>query len=61
MPLPQFLLMLAVVIIAAAATLWLATSVGVALPALAVVAVIAAAVVHVAGRPGDGPNHHQGN
>lgn len=61
MPLPQFLLMLAVVIIAAAATLWLATSAGVALPALALVAVIAAAVIHVSVRPGDGPNHHHGN
>ncbi len=61
MPLPQFLLMLVLVIVVAAATVWLATSFGIALPALALVAVIAAAVAHVAGRPGDGSNHHQGN
>ncbi|SDE61153.1 hypothetical protein SAMN05421538_108158 [Paracoccus isoporae] len=46
MPLPQFLLMIAAVVFAAAATLWFSLANGVPVVALALAALIAAAVVH---------------
>lgn len=46
MPLPQFLLLMAAVILAAAATLWVSLANGVPFVALALAALIAAAVVH---------------
>ncbi|MBA4490452.1 hypothetical protein [Paracoccus sp. S1E-3] len=46
MPLPQFLWLMAAVIVAAAATLWVSLSNGVPIVALALAALIAAAVVH---------------
>ncbi|WBU57287.1 hypothetical protein [Paracoccus sediminicola] len=48
MPLPQFLLLIAAVILAAAATLWVSLSQGVPIVALALAALIAAGVVHLA-------------
>ena len=46
MPLPQFLWLMAAVIVAAAATLWVSLSHGVPIVALALAALIAAGVVH---------------
>ncbi|MFV0411158.1 MAG: hypothetical protein ACK5LJ_16105 [Paracoccus sp. (in: a-proteobacteria)] len=46
MPLPHFLLLIAAVILAAAATLWVSVANGVPLIALALAALIAAGVVH---------------
>ena len=46
MPLPQFLLLIAAVVLAAAATLWVSIAHGVPLVALALAALIAAGVVH---------------
>lgn len=48
MPLPHFLMMLAAVVAAAAVTLWLAISLGIPFGALALVALVAAAVLHFA-------------
>ncbi len=50
MPLPQFLMLMLAVIVAAAATLWLSLSHGVPFVALALVALIAAGVLHLGGR-----------
>lgn len=50
MPLPHFLILLAVVVIAAGATIWLATSSGVSIAALAVMALIGAGVVRLLAR-----------
>ena len=46
MPLPQFLWLMAAVIMAAAATLWVSLAHGVPIVALAFAALIAAGVVH---------------
>ncbi len=46
MPLPHFLLLIAAVVLAAAATLWFSVANGVPLVALALAALIAAGVVH---------------
>ena len=46
MPLPQFLLMLAAVIFAAAVTIWVALSAGMPPMALGLVALIAVGVLH---------------
>lgn len=55
MPLPQFLLMLVAVIIAAAVTVWVALSAGVPPLALGLIALIAVAALHLALRDkGDG-------
>lgn len=53
MPLPHFLLMLAAVIISAGITLWLASTFGVPLFALGLLALMAAAIAHYAAR-----DHH---
>ncbi|WBU51918.1 hypothetical protein [Paracoccus sp. SCSIO 75233] len=50
MPLPHFLLLIAAVIAAAAATLWFSLSNGVPLMVLAMVVLIAAGLVHVTRR-----------
>ncbi len=50
MPLPHFLILLAVVVIAAGATIWLATSSGVSIATLAVMALIGAGVVRLLAR-----------
>lgn len=47
MPLPQFLILLLVVIVAAALTLWLALSSGVPFAALMLIALSAALAVHL--------------
>ncbi|WP_372839928.1 hypothetical protein [Phaeovulum sp.] len=47
MPLPHFLILLALVIAAAAATLWFATSAGVPVAVLALVALVGAALVRL--------------
>ena len=57
MPLPHFLLLVAAVILAAGATLVLALLMGVPLQALALAAGIAAVVVHLSARIGNGPRH----
>ncbi|MFI0395379.1 hypothetical protein [Paracoccus jiaweipingae] len=50
MPLPQFLMLLASVIMAAAATIWMALKAGVPLAALALVALTGAGIVHLSTR-----------
>ncbi len=50
MPLPQFLLLVLTVIVAAAMTLWLALSSGVPFAALVLVALSAALAVHLTAR-----------
>lgn len=50
MPLPHFLLMLVVVIVAALLTIWAAVSVGVPIAVLGVLLLIAAMLAHLAGR-----------
>lgn len=50
MPLPHFLLMLALVIIAAGVTIWVASSVGVPMAVVAVVVLIGAALVRLLAR-----------
>ena len=57
MPLPHFLLLVAVVILAAGAKLVLALTMGVPLEALALAAGISAVVVHLSARAGNGPRH----
>ena len=57
MPLPHFLLLVAAVMLAASVTLFLALSLGVPLQALALAAGIAAVVVHLSARIGNGPRH----
>ena len=62
MPLPQFLLLMAAVIVAAAATLWVSLSHGVPIVALALAALIAAgvvAIVVIAAVNGDGNDNEQ--
>ena len=46
MPLPQFLLMILAVILAAGLTIWVADAVGVGLVALGLLALIGAALAH---------------
>ena len=46
MPLPHFLMLIAAVVLAAAATLWVSLTNGVPIIALSLAALIAAAVVH---------------
>jgi len=50
MPLPHFLLVLALVILAAALTIWAASSAGVPMAAMGLTALLAAAVVGLVGR-----------
>ena len=50
MPLPHFLMMLALVVLAAGLTIWAASSAGLPMAALAITALLAAAVVGLAGR-----------
>ena len=50
MPLPHFLLMLLLVIVAAAMTIWAVSAAGVPMTALALTALLAAAVVGLVGR-----------
>ena len=57
MPLPHFLLLVAAVILTAGATLVLALVMGVPLQVLALAAGIAAVVVHLSARIGNGPRH----
>ncbi len=57
MPLPQFLLMLVAVIIAAAVTVWVALSAGMPPLALGLIALIAVAVLHLALRDKSDPRH----
>ena len=50
MPLPHFLMMLALSMLAAALTIWAASSAGLPMAALAIMALAAAAVVGLAGK-----------
>lgn len=50
MPLPHFLILLLVVIAAAGATLWMASSAGVPLAALALAALVGAALMRLLAR-----------
>lgn len=50
MPLPRFLALLALVIVAAGATLWLAAASGIPMAAVALLALIAAGVVRLLAR-----------
>lgn len=50
MPLPHFLILIAVVVLAAALTLWLAAAKGVPLAALALVALVGAGLVRLMAR-----------
>lgn len=54
MPLPHFLLLIAVVILAAAVTLWVSVSAGVPLVALGLIALTGAAVLHLTMRDHEG-------
>ena len=54
MPLPHFLLMIAVVVMAAALTVWASVSAGVPLIALALIALTGAAVLHLSMRDHEG-------
>lgn len=54
MPLPHFLLMIAVVVMAAALTIWASVSAGVPLIALALIALTGAAVLHLSMRDHEG-------
>lgn len=47
MPLPHFLVLIAGVIVASGATIWAASAVGVPIFALAIVALLAAAIMHL--------------
>lgn len=61
MPLPHFLLMLLAVIVAAALTLWVSMSAGVPLIALLLVALSAAALLHLAQRNRDDQDNRHGH
>lgn len=50
MPLPQFLALIVLVILAAALTIWAASSAGMPMAALAVSALLAAGLVRLVGR-----------
>lgn len=50
MPLPQFLVLICAVLVAAALTIWVASAIGVPLLALGLVALTAAAITHLAMR-----------
>jgi hypothetical protein len=50
MPLPHFLLLLVVVVLAAGATLWVASSAGVPFAALALAALVGAALMRLLAR-----------
>ncbi|AWX92315.1 hypothetical protein DPM13_00840 [Paracoccus mutanolyticus] len=50
MPLPQFLVLICAVIVAAALTIWVASAIGIPLLALGLVALTAAAITHLAMR-----------
>lgn len=50
MPLPHFLIMLLLVLLAAALTIWAASSAGLPLAALAITALLAAAALHLASK-----------
>jgi hypothetical protein len=50
MPLPHFLLLIALVVIAAGATIWVASSVGVSWAAVTLVVLIGAALVRLLAR-----------
>ncbi|MNU03330.1 hypothetical protein D3C72_2473130 [compost metagenome] len=50
MPLPHFLVLIFTVILAAAVTIWAASAVGVPLVALGLIALMAAAIAHLAWR-----------
>lgn len=50
MPLPHFLILILAVILAAGLTIWAASAVGVPIFALALVALMAAAIAHLARR-----------
>ncbi|SFA44705.1 hypothetical protein SAMN04487972_103253 [Paracoccus halophilus] len=54
MPLPHFLLLILVVILAAGVTIWMANAAGIPLFALGLVALLAAALVHLSAR-----DHHK--
>ncbi|MDO5632899.1 MAG: hypothetical protein Q4G22_13840 [Paracoccus sp. (in: a-proteobacteria)] len=54
MPLPHFLLMIAIVILLAAVTLWASVAAGIPLAALAIVALMGAAVLHLSMRDHEG-------
>lgn len=54
MPLPHFLLMIAIVILAAAVTVWATLSAGIPLAALALIALTGAAVLHLSMRDHEG-------
>lgn len=50
MPLPHFLMMMLLVLLAAVLTIWAAASAGLPVATLAVTALLAAAAVHLVGR-----------
>lgn len=50
MPLPHFLMLILAVILAAGVTIWMASAAGIPLFALGLVALLAAAVVHLTAR-----------
>jgi|GEM_PF-6390534 len=60
MPLPHFLMLVVAVIVAAGVTLFVALSLGVPFPVLALGTVVAAAVAHLSARIGNGPHHTPG-
>lgn len=54
MPLPHFLLMIAIVVLTAMLTIWATLSAGVPLAALALIALTGAAVLHLSMRDHEG-------
>lgn len=61
MPLPQFLILLALIIVAAMLSVWAAWAVGVPLAVMGIGALIAAGVAHLATRPPSDRHHGNGH